>query len=97
MTVDDVAHRLLNPVVLGTMLVAGVAYGWLLWSLNIRPHFRLWAAATFPGLIFLAVVWSIRASQGVSSLTYIALGVDWLLFANAGYLAVLVHRWMRKQ
>lgn len=89
---DDVGGRLLNPTVLLTMLLAGIAYGWLLWSLHIRPHLNLWVTAVAPGFVFLATVWAIRAAQGVSSLTYIALIVDWLIFSIVGALTVLVAR-----
>lgn len=92
---DDVGGRLLNPTVLLTMVLAGIAYGWFLWTLHIRPQIRLWATAVFPGVVFLATVWSIRAAQGVSSLTYIALLVDWLVFSITGATAVLVARHRR--
>ena len=99
MSVDDVLGRLLNPVVLGTMVVAGMAYGWwVLWALQLRPNARLLAAAVAPGVVFLAVVWSVRSFQGVVAATYIALMVDWLIFANAAALTVIARRrWQRRK
>jgi len=94
---ENVAERLLNPTVIVTMIAAGIAYGGFLWSLNVRPHVRLWAAAVVPGFLFLAVIWSIRAAQGVAAATYIAMIVDWLIFAHSGYISVLVARRVRRR
>ena len=94
MSADDIAMRLLNPTVILTMILSGIAYGAWLWTLNIRPLPRLVSIGIFPGAVFLAVVWSIRALQGVPSLTYIAILIDWLVFSASGVVAVLVvRRW----
>jgi hypothetical protein len=92
---ENVAERLLNPGVLASVIGAGVAYGVLfLWSLNIRPNINLFLTAVAPGAVFLAMIWSIRAMQGVASTTYVALLVDWFLFAIAAFVSVLVvRRW----
>lgn len=92
----DVLGRLLNPGVLATMVAAGAAYGVFLWALDLRPNGRLWAAAVVPGVIFLLVIFSIRGFQGTTSIVYLALTLDWLIFANVGVLAVLGWRRWRK-
>ena len=89
---ENIADRLLNPIVVLTMIGAGVAYGWFLWSLYIRPASRLWLTALVPGIVFLGVIWTIRAAQGVASLTYVALIADWFIFAVSGVVTVLVWR-----
>lgn len=89
---DDIAGRLLNPGVILTMIVAGVAYGRLLWAVNLRPNSTLWMIAAAPGAIFLMTAWTIRAMQGVPSVVWVVLLLDWLLFAHAGVLAVLFVR-----
>lgn len=93
MTGEDVIARLLNPVVIATMIFAGIAYGWLLWSYDIRVNIRLFAIAVFPGAIFICVIWSVRAFQGVLATTYLALLVDWMVFSLAGFHTVQVARW----
>jgi hypothetical protein len=94
----DVMDRLLNPGVVLSMIGAGIAYGWFLWALHIRPNLNLWLTAIAPGVIFLAMVWSIRAMQGVVASTYIALLADWLIFSNAAFVAVLVaRRWKARR
>jgi hypothetical protein len=91
--VDNIVERLLNPGVVVSMVIAGIIYGLtLLWSLNIRPSLNLWLAAIAPGVIFLLMIWSIRAMQGVASGTYIALLIDWFVFSAAACVAVLVRR-----
>ena len=92
MTPEDIASRLLNGGVVVTMVCAGIAYGLLLWSYDIRANTRLFAVAVFPGAIFLSVVWSVRAFQGVAAATYLALLVDWTIFSIAGYLTVQTWR-----
>jgi hypothetical protein len=89
----DLGERLLNPTVLLTMVIAGIAYGWLLWAFRVRPTFTLWATALFPGAIFLIVLGSVRFAQGTPSLVWPALLVDWLVFASSGFLVVLIGRW----
>jgi hypothetical protein len=98
MSPEDIIWRLLNPLVLGTMVGAGIAYGyWFLWELDLKPTFRLWAGATFGGMIFVLTIWAIRGFQGTLSAVYLALAVDWLLFSNAGVLTVLARRrWRRR-
>jgi hypothetical protein len=94
----DLMERLLNPAVVLSMIGAGIAYGWFLWALHIRPNLTLWLAAVAPGATFLAVIWSIRAMQGVVASTYIALLVDWLIFSNAAFVAVLAaRRWKARR
>jgi hypothetical protein len=93
--VDDLglmAGRLLNPAVIVTLVAAGISYGWVLWELDLRLAFRLWAAATFPGILFLIVIGVIRLAQGSTSVLYPVLAVDWLIFAQAGVLTVLLRR-----
>jgi hypothetical protein len=98
-SVDDVIKRLLNPAIIATVLMAGLVYGgWFLWALDARPNARLYAAAVVPGVVFLAVVWSIRGFQSaVFSTVYVALLVLWLVFAHAAFAAVLFRRWYRRQ
>jgi hypothetical protein len=94
--VDNIVERLLNPGVVVSMVVAGIVYGLtFLWSLNIRPNLNLWLTAVAPGVIFLLMIWSIRAMQGVASGTYIALLADWLIFSGAAVVSVLVVRRVR--
>ena len=94
---SDVADRLLNPGVVLTMIVAGIAYGYFLWKLDIRGTFRTWAVASFSGGIFLLVIWSIRAAQGVAASTYLALLIDWIIFSNVGFHAVMTARWYKRR
>ena len=89
---DDIGGRILNPVVLGTLALAGIAYGRVLWTLNLRPTVILVVTAVAPGAIFLLTVWAIRALQGTPSLIWPALLVDFLIYANVGVLAVLLAR-----
>ena len=89
---DNIVERLLNPGVIVSMIGSGIAYGALLWSLNIRPNLNLWLTAIAPGAIFLLMIWSIRAMQGVASATYIALLTDWLIFSVTGVVTVCVAR-----
>ena len=91
---DNIVERLLNPGVIVSMGLSGIAYGWLLWSLNIRPSLNLWVTALAPGAVFLFVVWSIRAMQGVASATYVALLTDWFIFSTTSAITVcLARRW----
>jgi glucan phosphoethanolaminetransferase (alkaline phosphatase superfamily) len=92
---DDISGRLLNVGVIISMIGAGLAYGWFLWSLNIRPNLSLFLTAIAPGATFLCVVWSIRAMQGVASAIYAAMLIDWLIFSCTGVLAVLAARRLR--
>jgi hypothetical protein len=94
----EVVARLLNPVVLVTVALAGIAYGWWLWSLHIRPNATLYGIAVFPGVIFLVTIWAIRGLQGTFSPTYIAIMVNWLIFSNSGVLTVLAgRRWRQRR
>jgi hypothetical protein len=94
---DDVIARLLNPTVLLTMVASGIAYGFFLWSLDLRPTFRLFAAAVFPGAIFVLTIWAIRGFQGTLSLLYLLLVFDWFIFSITGVLTVLIgRRWCRR-
>ena len=88
----DIADRFLNPGVILTMALAGLAYGRILWSLNLRPTGVLWVASTAPGAIFMVTTWAIRALQGTPSFVWPALLFDWMVFATVGFLAVVVAR-----
>lgn len=98
MNPEDIVARLFNPTVIVTMVAAGIAYGWLLWTLDIRPTVRLYAAAVFPGAIFLSTVWAIRGLQGTLSIVYLLLLVDFLIYAHVGVASVLAgRRWRRRR
>lgn len=89
---DDIVSRMFNPGVILTMVVAGLAYGYFLWTLNIQPVARLYAIAVVPGFVFGVTILCIRAIQGVPSVIWVLLLIDWLIFAHAGFLAVLARR-----
>jgi len=98
MNPDDAVARLLNPAVILTIVAAGMAYGGFLWVLHIRPTVRLYAAAVFPGAIFLGTVWAIRGLQGTLSLVYVLLLIDFLIYANTGFVTVVGWRaWRRRR
>lgn len=85
--------RILNPVVVLTVAIAGlVAYSRLLWAMNLRPTATLVVAATVPGVVFLLTLWAIRAVQNTASVFYFALVIDWLIFAGSAVAAVLIVR-----
>jgi hypothetical protein len=88
---SDPSH-LLNPGVIATLILAGIAYSVVLWVLDIRPPARLFIAATASGVIFLATIWATRAMQGTPSPVWAYLLVDWLIFASTGFLAVMARR-----
>lgn len=92
MTPDDIAGRLINPGVMLTMVLAGLAYSRLLWSLNLRPTGVLVVTAVAPGAIYLLTIWAIRAVQGTASLVWPTLLLDWLVFSMTAVIAVLVAR-----
>ena len=89
---DDIGGRILNPVVMGTLVIAGLAYGRVLWSLNLRPTTTLVVTAIAPGAIFLVTIWLIRYAQGIPSFIWPALLADYLVYATSGVLAVLIAR-----
>ena len=89
---DDIAGRILNPAVVLTMALSGLAYGRLLWSLNLRPTATLLVVGIIPGVIYLVTAWAIRAVQGTPSLIWPALIVDWLVFSGTSVGAVLLAR-----
>ena len=62
---DDILGRTLNPGVILTMILTGIAYGHFLWALELRPVARLYAAAVIPGAIFVLTILTIRSLQGV--------------------------------
>lgn len=97
MAPEDVLSRLLNPGVVITMLISGIAYGALLWAYEIRPNVRLFAVACFPGAIFLIVIWTVRALQGVAATTYLVLLLDWWIFSLSGFHSVQVWRWIKRR
>lgn len=89
---DDIGARILNPGVLFTMALAGLAYSRILWSVNLRPTGVLWIVATAPGAIFLITTWAIRALQGTPSLIWPALLIDWIVFSTTAFAVVMVAR-----
>ena len=88
----DLEGRILNPVVMLTMLAAGVGYARILWSINLRPTGVLWVTAVAPGAIFLVTFWMIRAMQGRPSLIWPYLLIEWLIFSGTAVLLVLYAR-----
>ena len=94
---SDAIERVLNPGIIVVMVAAGLAYSGLLWRFDIRGTFRTWAVATFSGGIFLAIMWAARAAQGVPATFYLALIVDWIVFSNVGFHAVMVRRWWMRR
>jgi hypothetical protein len=93
--VDDLGimvDRLLNPGVIITLVVSGLAYGMILWALSIRPNLSLWAIATWPGALFLVLIGLVRFGEGSTSVLYPVLLVAWLIFSNTAFLFVLVRR-----
>lgn len=92
MTMDEIVLRLANPGILAILAVAGIAYSRILWVLNLQPVARLWAVAFLPGGIFLAVLWAIRAAQGSASAVWPLLLADWLIFATAAFVTVMLAR-----
>lgn len=85
-------ERVLNPAVLLTMVLSGLAYSRLLWSLRLRPTGVLFVTATAPGAIYLFTVYAIRALQGTPSLIWLYLLIDWFVFSCTAVAAVLVAR-----
>lgn len=92
---DDPLGRLINPLIVVTLIAAGLAYARLLWALNLRPAVTLVVVGIVPGSVYLLTIWAIRAVQGTPSLVYIGLLLDWLLFAGVAVTAVLVARGRR--
>ena len=88
----DLDGRLLNFVVLTTLVLAGVGYSRLLWSLNLRPTAILVTAAILPGAIFLTTIWAIRAAQGTPSLIWPILLIDYFVFSGTAVVTVLIAR-----
>jgi hypothetical protein len=88
----DVFGRLLNPGVVVTVALSGLAYGVWLWSLNLRPTITLYFTAVWPGVLFLLTIWAIRGLQGTLSVTYLAIFINWLIFSHCGVASVLVKR-----
>lgn len=89
---NDWPERLLNPGILTVITTTGIAYGGLLWAIDLRPAIRLAVAAILPGAMFILVIWISRAVQGVVSSAWPFLLLDWLLFSTVGVLTVLVGR-----
>lgn len=95
MTIQGVVGAVLTPHILGAMILAGAAYGLtFLWALNVRDQVRLYLVALVPGLVFLSLMLALRAAGGVLSPVYPVLLVDWMVFAHAGFAAVLARRWL---
>lgn len=90
-------ERILNPVVLLTMILAGLAYSRVLWVVNLRPTAVLWVVATAPGAIYIVTIWAIRALQGRPSLIWPYLLFDWMIFATTAFVAVMVARRRRRR
>lgn len=98
MSAEDILSRVFNPAIILTMVAAGIAYGGFLWALDIRPMLRLYAAAVFPGVIFIATILAVRGLQGTLSLLYLLLIVNYLIFANVGVITVAGwRRWHRRR
>jgi len=89
---DDIGGRILNPVVIFTMVLSGFAYSRLLWSVNLRPTGVLFVIAVGPGAIYLLTVWAVRTAQGTPSLIWPALLLDWLIFSLTAFITVVVAR-----
>lgn len=88
----DLEVRVLNPVVILTMVLAGLAYARVLWAVNLRPTGVLFVVATAPGAIYIITIWAIRAVQNTPSLIWPYLLVDWFIFATTAFIAVVVAR-----
>lgn len=89
---SDLEARILNPGVLLVMVLAGLAYARVLWSVNLRPTGVLWIIATAPGAIYLLTLLAIRAVQGTPSLIWLYLLLDWMVFATTAFAAVVLAR-----
>jgi hypothetical protein len=89
---ETIVNGILNPGVLFVLFVSGLAYGRLLWALNLRPAATLLTIGLSPGVIYLVTIWAMRAAQGTPSLVWCALLVDWLVFAGTAVGAVLLAR-----
>ena len=89
---DDILGRTLNPGVILTMILTGIAYGHFLWALELRPVARLYAAAVIPGAIFVLTILDHPLAPGNHVARLRALFIDWLIFAHSGFAAVLVAR-----
>ena len=88
----DLEARVLNPVVILTVALAGLAYARLLWSLRLRPTGVLWITATAPGAIYLVTLGAIRAVQSSPSLFWLYLFLDWMVFSTTAFCAVMIAR-----
>lgn len=99
MSVEEIVGRLLNPGVILTLIAAGAAgYGLFLWALNVQPLGRLYAVAIVPGFIFGMTILTVRALQSeMLAPVYAVLVIDWLIFAHAGFVAVLIERKRHKR
>jgi hypothetical protein len=98
--VDDLGimvERLLNPGVIITLVVSGLAYGVILWALHIRPNVALWAMATWPGALFIILIGLVRFGEGSTSVLYPVLLIAWLVFSNTAFVFVLARRWWKKR
>jgi hypothetical protein len=99
MDLDYYLNAVLSLHFIATMALAGaVGYGAVLWQLNLRDPVRLYVATVVPGLAFLAFVFLSRwAGGGQAIALYPLLMIDWLIFANSAYAAVIVRRHLRRR
>lgn len=98
MPMPDVADRVLNPAIILTMMLSGVAYGWwFLWAINIRDGVRLWAAAVMPGVVFFLIITAVRYAQGTAASLYLLVLVDWLAFSNVACLTAFARRRLNRR
>jgi len=93
MTLENVLALLATPGVLVGIILAAIGYGLtFLWSVDVRDPVRLYGISVVPGMAFLALLFGLRLASGVASPVYAVLIADWLIFANVGYVSVLVRR-----
>ena len=89
----DIEGRILNPVIVLTMVLSGLAYARVLWAVYLHPTSVLWIISTAPGAIYLITIGAIRSAQtGELSTFYFLLLLDWMIFATTAFLAVMVAR-----
>jgi hypothetical protein len=98
MDLDYYVRAVLSPHFVGTMIVAGLGYGYFLWALNVRDSVRLYGMAVVPGLAFLSFVFLSRlAGQGNAIALYPLLMVDWLIFSNTAFVSVVIRRHLARR
>jgi hypothetical protein len=99
--VDDLGlmiERMLNPGVILALVLSGIALGWFLWAVHLRPNLTLWATTVLPGAMFIVIVGVVRiVVQGSTSVLYVVMLADWMIFASTGVLTVLVARRVKRR